>query len=254
MKIRSQIVQNVNCWLILLTCVVVPHARGADEFEKARSELKQKYGVEPKRWQGWADEETERPLVTLFEKHAIKTGLSASMLYTFAIGEGLYQWIDLHTKNGKTDFSGDVDGFLYLGTDFFCTDVTRLIAEGVLRKDFKQGTDYTCAERVNEQGKKVPYGVFKGLDRAVESFAASVALRKKLFERDAKSLKLGAADGDQECFWIYAYYVDGEGDAKAHLEKTGLDFQKSKRTDIKERSLLRVSSWRYVQKFSIFKE
>ncbi len=214
-------------------------------FEKTRAELKKKYGVEPKRWQGWIDSDSERPVALPFEEFGKQKKIAPTYLYTLAAGEGLILWLQKHPK-----LIGKIDGYNFLGADQFCSDVARLKAGGFLRSGYREGANYTCLTTENEQGKTVKYGVFESYRDAIEAFSALVVHRRSLFLKHAKEFGYEKPTEDQTAFWTYAYFVDGEGDAKKHLRETGLDFFKSKRTKVRDLAILRVSSWRYVQAYS----
>jgi hypothetical protein len=222
-----------------------------DQYEKAKAQLKAKYGYEPYRWLGYADEPTEESLRKMFRDVAAKqTSISVSELYTIAIGEGLNLWIDNHRNPDKTIKTNDpIDGFGNLGLDDFHSDITRLQVGGYLSKDFNEGTHYVKTTRRNEQGREVQSARFTNLTNGITALAAVIAHRRSL----AIALPEGTnLDSDNLFFWTYAFFVDGEGDGIAHIKSAKGDFTKSTRNIIKEKAVRRLSTLRYVEMFLKF--
>jgi hypothetical protein len=251
MIIRSFTVTVVFAVLTLASAGLSATQAEETPHEKARKELKAKYGVEPYGWLGWADEPVEKSLRELVRDVAAKqAGLSASALYTIAIGEGLNRWIDVNLNSDRTvNLKASIDGYGYLGVDDFHSDVVRLRATGVLADSFKEGTNYIRITRKNEQGREVQSARFPTLADGLTALAAMIAHRRGLVRATPEG---GNLDADNDFFWTYAFFVDGEGDGKEHIKAAKGDFTKSTRETIKDKSLRRLVTMRFVDKFVAF--
>lgn len=230
-----------------------------EKYKKQRQELAKKYKARKVyRWLGYADEEREQPLVNLITQVANSLNIAPSYFYTIAIGEGLgkkYVGIDAYYKHGvlRTDLA--ICGLNDLGLDDFGDDFPRV--KNFLPNDYNEGDEFFKAKgkRPKDFGRKiVNTASFKDLESGLEAFGAILKHRRELFLSHTKQLNLGKPTEDQIAFWNYCYF-QGEGRAKMYLKQYGLDFSKTppvNMKEVKELSLERLATWRYVQMNNLF--
>ena len=242
---------EIFCILALMLAASVLFA-GNPAVDALKSELQVRYGYRPRSWHGWADAEDDRPIVNVFETACKETGIDPAYAYTIAVGEGLIEWLNESKEGGVYNLNQTVDGWKHLGLDYFCWDIARLRANNLIKGTLIEGTHYVCRDWRNEQGSAIRYPEFTNLTNAVNAFVATLRLYDGLLEQHRKELGIPELSEDRKAYWRYAYFIDGERDAKADLAATRGDFSLTRRTLIKEKSLVRVGTWRLVQRFSLF--
>ncbi|MEM5540151.1 hypothetical protein [Olleya sp. AS48] len=226
-----------------------------------KAELAKEFDVHVSAYGGYANDESEKPIVDIIEKVAANTKLKPSYLFTIAVGEGLgLLYLDLATnyKNNKLVTDKQINGFQVLGLDFFSSPKEYPRFKKYLPNDYNIHDEYEpyMAERNERYGKEiVPSAKFKDLESAIEGIGAVLAHRRDLFHINYKKFGYKNPTEDEEAYWSY-YFYQAEGDAKRLLEDNGgLDifFLKStSRSTIHVKALERVASWRYLLHYNIF--
>ena len=235
-----------------------------NKFELQRERLKKEYGARKVfRWLGYGDEEREKPLIDIIVRIAKNLNVKPSFLYTYAIGEGLgSEYLDKSSSydkiTGLLDTDQPMSGLGDFGVDDFSDDFSRITK--YLPSDYNEGDEFRKVEgfRPNDYGrKKVNTAIFYDLESGFEGFAAILLHRRDLFLKHSKELGYSTPNEDELAFWTYCYF-QGEGRAKRYLiHNNGLDYSKPATidmTEVKQLSLERLASWRYVQLNNLFNE
>ncbi len=197
-------------------------------YDKFKQDAEDKWGIAPMAVAGYFDDAREERVVNALLATSERTGLDINLLTASVFQEGLNMYMD---KRYYDDPSAPVDGFDYLGTDYFVYDINELKQKGYLRQDFKE-FDTSTVERTEAGGKvELTYPIFNNVDYAIEAFGAELKLRRDTFLSDAQSIGLcgnkkceDTLTEDQLNAGTYMYYNSGAGTAKAELKKRGLDF------------------------------
>lgn len=230
----------------LLLVVIFGHIldAAAEKIQEIKDRIEKKYGVQPKRWDGWADEPKEESIRTVFQAVSRQVGVPSSYIYTVAIGEGMNLWLDGVLTNGVYDLKKEVDGYAYAGLDHFSSDFERV--KSYLPANYKKSEDFREHATQNEQGTSVKSAVFTSFSSAMYGLGAIIRHRQELVKTDATALNL-KLDEDNLFYWTYAYFVDGEADGRRDLEKTRGVYRESTRNAVKARCIDRLATWRYLQ-------
>lgn len=216
-------------------------------------------------WAGYADEPKEANVKALIEQVSLDVpSVSPTMIYIFAIGEGLNLWIDNHYAPAPPHhvmIHMGIHGFYRLGLDDFVTEFARY--KPFLPADFNEGDEFTRDQIKNENDDVYYTGDFKDLKSGLYAAAAVTAHRKSLFLNEAERLGYGTPNFEQTFFWTYVYF-QGEGDAARYLEKNnGLDFSvpaphepgrksPSRLIAVRKLALERLATWQYVKSRNLF--
>ena len=235
-------------------------------IKEIKDELKLRYKARKVfGWSGYADDPKEKPLADLIERIAKERNFIPSYLYTIAIGEGLgFNYVDILSNYSpdpadpkekllRTD--KPINGFQALGVDDFSDDFPRV--KKYLPSDYNEGDEFTKKTiRRKEWGKTIVNSAeFKDLESALYGFAAILAHRRDLFLKHAKEFKYVSITEDQQAYWTYIYF-QGEGRGRQYLKANlSADYGKaavSSMKEVKQKSLERLATWRYVQTKKIF--
>ncbi|MCQ2959629.1 MAG: hypothetical protein MJ198_05500 [Bacteroidales bacterium] len=218
------------------------------------------YGIQVLEWSGYIDDYREKNVLKVIENVCIlRTELIPSLLCTIALGEGLNLWIERNYSSVEpynVDITKEIDGYVYLGVDYFFMEYDRY--KIYLPHDYRKDIDYTIVEVPNEHGVLLKTPIFKNLRLGIYALAAMLTQRLNKFLNDAKEFKYGSPNEDQLFFWLYVYF-QGEGRAKAYLQKNGnLNFMKNIKNvkvgniiydmrEVRKLSLQRLATWRYLR-------
>ena len=218
------------------------------------------YGIQVLEWSGYIDDYREKNVLKVIENVCIlRTELIPSLLCTIALGEGLNLWIVRNYSSVEpynVDITKEIDGYVYLGVDYFIMEYDRY--KIYLPHDYRKDIDYTIVEVPNEHGVLLKTPIFKNLRLGIYALAAMLTQRLNKFLNDAKEFKYGSPNEDQLFFWLYVYF-QGEGRAKAYLQKNGdLNFMKNIKNvkvgniiydmrEVRKLSLQRLATWRYLR-------
>jgi hypothetical protein len=234
-----------------------------DPADPVAGPLLQKYGVLPYLSAGFYQYEWEEyarclpaEALQIFKNVAAKLRLDPYDLYTVAMGEGLGFYFD-RQLNSEQLLAGPVDGFVYLGVDFFVSDLPGLISRGLLDSGFRKGVafDTRIVERNEPADGGVPIRlevpVFKDLETALLGFGAVYADRTDLAIEFARSRGFGTLDRDQRSFLGYFFYQN-PGSARSSMQANGTKVFTNqpdgvRPKDLRTKSLKRVVTARYLE-------
>jgi hypothetical protein len=199
----------------------------------------------------------------IFHRVAGQLGLNVYDFYTVAMGEGLGFHFD-HIQSAQDLLDAPVDGFAWLGVDFFLSELPGLIQAGLLPADFRAGVafDTQIVER-NEPGDNgVPITltvpVFRNFNAAVMGFGAVYAARVRRAQAFARTSGLGTLDQDQTSFWGYFFYQN-PGLAQSSMRNNGISVFTSqpdsiRPKDIRTKSIKRVVTARYLAAYEVLEQ
>lgn len=288
------LIPQVHCylgWLSALASVVFLAGCGAPSADQAQGgndslaitttdpvagPLYQKYRALPYRASGFYRYEWEEygrclpnEAKEIFWGTAQTMGVDVYDLFTVAMGEGLGFFFDKTTlRGGPDDVSSKeallgvpVNGYGYLGVDFFLSNLPSLISSGLLPPDFQEGRAFTTfsVERNEPADNGTPIVIrvplFVNLEKAILGFGALYAQRVRMAESQARTLGLGTLNRDQNTFWGY-YFYQNPGIAADAMRNSGLGILSSKPDedrpwDIRRKSLKRVVTSRYFEGYKI---
>jgi hypothetical protein len=196
----------------------------------------------------------------LFVETASQLGVNSYDLFTVAMGEGIGFYFDLpHTRDSL--LNGPVDGYVYLGVDFFISDLPGFKTRGLLPQTFSEGNQFSVRQVVrNEPGDNgVPITlnvpVFNGLRSALTAMGAYYADRQNIARRYAQTLGLGTLSKDEISFWSY-YFYQNPALARSSMRNngkrvfaTGEDSVRPK--GIRNKSAKRVVTARYLESYGV---
>ena len=238
-----------------------------DPADPVAGPLLQKYGVLPYTSAGFYRYEWEEyarclppEVLQIFKNVASKLRLDPYDLYTVAMGEGLGFYFD-RNPNSDLLLAGPVDGFVYLGVDFFVSELPGLINRGLLDSGFRKGVafDTRIVERNEPADNGMPIRlevpVFRNLENALMGFGAVYADRMDLAIGFARSNGFGALDRDQRSFWGYFFYQN-PGSARSSMLANGTrvftnqpDAVRPK--DVRSKCIKRVVTARYFDGYKV---
>lgn len=221
------------------------------------------YNIRPKWWANYQFGGNQLYVSNSFENAGSSTGISPSMLYTVAVGEGLqYNW----ARRLYGDVTGAVNSFQYFGLDFFGSEAPNLIRKGYLRADFNEGDEYTSlgvgkrfesAQDIALGGTRVYPVNFKTIALGVEGFSASFHQRWDMSTGFGNKLGFsGTPTQDQNFFWSYVLFSAGTGGvARENFQKIGQwDFTTFKGFSYSDnpkepisKAYQRYVTWRYIK-------
>ena len=242
-------------------------ALAIDPADPVAGPLLQKYGVLPYLSAGFYRYEWEEyarclpaEALQIFKNVAAKLRLDPCDLYTVAMGEGLGFYFDRQSSPEQL-LAGPVDGFVYLGVDFFVSDLPGLISRGLLDSGFRKGVafDTRMVERNEPADGGVPIRlevpVFRDLETALLGFGAVYADRTDLAIEFARSKGFGTLDRDQRSFWGYFFYQN-PGAARSSMLANGTrvftnqpDAVRPK--DVRSKCMKRVVTSRYLDGYKV---
>lgn len=238
-----------------------------DPADPVAGPLLQRYGVLPYLSAGFYQYEWEEyarclppEAVQIFKNVAAKLRLDPYDLYTVAMGEGLGFYFD-RTPTPDQLFAGPVDGFVYLGVDFFVSELPGLIRRGLLDANFRKGVAFeTRIVERNEPGDngmpiRLEVPVFRDLQTALMGFGAVYADRTDLAIEFARSNGFGALDRDQQSFWGYFFYQN-PGAARSSMLANGTQVftnqpDSVRPKDVRTKCLKRVVTARYLDGYQV---
>lgn len=194
----------------------------------------------------------------LFSETAQQLGINKYDLFTVAMGEGLGFYFDRgHTANSL--LNGPVDGFVYLGVDFFLTGLAGFKSKGLLPQNFSEGTHFSVRQvERNEPGDNgtpitlnVP--VFFGMRNALLAMGANYTDRQIMARDFAQKSGRGALNKDEISFWSYYFYQNptlarnSMSSNGKRVFATGEDSVRPK--GIRNKSVKRVVTARYLESY-----
>lgn len=249
-----------------------------DSAEKARlkvleESIQSQYGVRPLRYFGYLDEKGEQALAEAILEGSRRAngnphGVSVdpAFVFTVAMAEGLNLWMNVNYDGNYPNWmESAVDGYQYVGLDWFKREQKELKSGDFLRSTFQGFREDRWVS--NEKGERLKVGVFYNLSDAMEALAATIAYRKWLFLEDARKFlgeqTVGELTEAEINFWTYIYFNPGPGFGMEQLQSKGRHFfrrwtgpprleRKDPRNNAHYKAMLRLATWELVSQSGLF--
>ena len=223
-----------------------------DGWVKTEEYIEKQFGTKPYRWDGYLNESGGLEFKSMLQNIAATGNITASELYTLAIGEGLYY---NHIKTLGYDNNAQVFSFHSLGLDHFYSNLPKLIELGYLNSEFNEGDEFTKDElRINESNQIVKPVVFTNLTNAMQAFSAELNWRRDRLISDANILNYGLPTADQLMFWTYVYF-QGMHNGKTLLTankgwdyyQLKLDLSSQNPSSVASKAYRRLVTWEFLK-------
>lgn len=253
-KKRVELITDKNRLIMLKAA---EKTKNKEEVNKIKKELEEEYGPGTvKRYYGYINDPSELGIVNSIEKVSKNYGIPPEFLFTVAFGEGLGYYID---NKWYKNPNASLDGFSYLGLDWFGSQAGFLKKGGYLKKDFNEGKEYNIEECKNELGGKVKSATFTKLEYGLEALAATLNYKRDQFLKEASKLGYKKEDFNENelNFWTYAFF-NNPSVALHGLKNRRQYFKKAKEKissttkSIRYNALVRTATTEFLKKSGVF--
>jgi len=158
---------------------------------------------------------------------------------------------------GRDEHSEAVEGFVYLGTDYFSGEYSKY--KKYLPSDFNRGDEFVEDIQRNEKLQEVKSAKFKNLRTGLTAFAAVYKSHRQAAIDYGTELGYGKPTDEQLHFWSYYFFQIPNG-AKSVLKNNGSwDFSHLKfnkllphPAGIASKCYKRLATWQYVKLKGVF--
>ncbi|MDO6761525.1 hypothetical protein Q4566_15035 [Tamlana sp. 2_MG-2023] len=231
----------------------------------------------------FGNEKNRKRIIAAFEKAGNKYNIPPSVLYTYAVGEGMNATC---SQGSSTNLDAKVDSFIAFGLDFFEKQVVTLRNKGYLDNTFNSagtivketngftiptpfngkyaitrfpdGSTRTRSEDAdNEKIINVYPVIFKNMDAAIEGACAIYANAFDYTAKSAQNIGWGKLTLNQQVFFGYIKIQktseQGNAEINRYRKKSNANFLDEDYTDsdndlnlIKNKCYHRWVAWRYI--------
>ena len=188
-------------------------------------------GVRPRNYLNYMNEKDEEDLLKWTYEAADRANqniygvkISPEEVYTLMMGEGGaatgegYLYYDYKNKGHNTKVYGSRLGLDYIYSQKDKLEKGNFIPKGLLENLKKEDAP------LNEHGQKMNTLIFDNPKQALTAFAAEMARRKYVFEKDFKEYfgeeEFKKLSKEEELYWVKRYFNTGEGAGKGELTGT----------------------------------
>lgn len=208
--------------------------------EETKQKLQKKWGVRPRSYFGYMDDEREKDLIKwVYEsaevagqnKHKIK--VTPSEIFVMFMLEGGAHKYGLLSENNSSGYytkyrnNHRISGSEDLGLDFINSEIATLKKSGFVPYSVKI-EDYSSRELklqpLNEQGVRIQTAYFSNLEDGLKVLAGTFAERKYAFLQDFKKHfggdELNRLSEEETFFWTAFYFNAGKNCGKGELTGT----------------------------------
>jgi hypothetical protein len=200
---------------------------------------------------------------TIFNDVANAGGLNKYDLFTVAMGEGMGWYFD-RAQSEKDLVEAPVDGYVYLGVDFFVDELPLFLKEGYLPSSFVKNSAFTThivtRDEPGDHGVpiKIEVPTFTNFKASMQAIAAYYGRRLKMATNLASRSGFGTLSADEKSFWAYYFYQNPQLARSSMLSNGkkvfGTKPDSSRPKDIRSKSLKRVVTARYFEGYKMLED